>query len=328
MTAPSMDLNLLRVFEAVFDEGSVTRAAERLGLSQPAVSGALNRLSRQVGEPLFRRARGGVEPTPRAQRLIGAVRVSLHAMTNTLSAAEGMPAPDHSRRLRIGMFNLAEPVVLPAVLRAIEEEGLNLVLDIVSLYALEGPDDLLAGTLDLIFNLHPIEHEEIVSQGLGSSTFVCIARKGWSESFGPLTEETFAKARFVALSRPNPMSTSKIFAELMRRIPASQFQFSVTRGWSVPNLVAIGDMIAVVPRSFAHIAAPRFGLEIHPLPFDAVRPSIYLSWHKRANDDALHARLRALILQSVQQAAARLAAQLDAETGRDVPPVRARPPRK
>ncbi len=301
MKSSSIDLNLLRIFETVFDERNVSRAAERLGLSQPAVSGALARLSKQIGEPLFQRAQGGVIPTPRAQRLIGPVRDALHALRSTVAQGETDKTSATARRFRIGMFGMAEPALLPHVIRTIMDESLDVVLDIVAAVIADPAAELTAGTLDLMFHLRPVDNDEIITQPLRPTPFVCVTRPGWTDSNGPLDAAALAGAFQVQIVVPEALATGEGLSDITRLAPEDHVKFKVTKGWSVPNVVAVSDLVAILPLAFASVCAPRFGLEIHPLPVDVRFPVHHMSWHRRVDNDPLHARLRGMFIDAIER---------------------------
>ena len=128
MNEKRLDLNLLAVFDAVAASGSVTGAAERLSLSQPAVSHALNRLRALTGDPLFVRSRRGLAPTPRAEAMRAPVRDILSASAAVLSNAAFVPA-DSERRFRVGASDYASLTVIPALARTCRSSALRIRLE-------------------------------------------------------------------------------------------------------------------------------------------------------------------------------------------------------
>jgi LysR family transcriptional activator of mexEF-oprN operon len=118
-----LDLNLLRVLAVVADEGSVTAAASRLYLTQPAVSAALKRLAIAVGAPLFVRQGRGVALTARGERLVARVRPSLEALVDAALSPPSFDPRTSDRTVRIGVSDGAEPWLLPRLLRCLEREA-------------------------------------------------------------------------------------------------------------------------------------------------------------------------------------------------------------
>ena len=123
MHIKDLDLNLLRVFDAVYRMGKVSRAAETLALTQPAVSQGLTRLRLLLRDPLFVRAGGGVQPTPRAERLAPAVRTALATLEQALSEAEQFDPLRSQRTFRIHMSDIGEGRFLPELMVALREQA-------------------------------------------------------------------------------------------------------------------------------------------------------------------------------------------------------------
>ena len=118
----TLDLNLLRVFDAVMTQGSMTRAAESLAITQPAASHALQRLNAWVGEPLFQRAATGMKPTARAAALWPQVRAALQDLQRSLAPGAFDPAQDRAE-FRITMADAAAGILAPAMASAVEAEA-------------------------------------------------------------------------------------------------------------------------------------------------------------------------------------------------------------
>ena len=139
----NIDLNLLRVFDAVYRAGNVSRAAEALGLTQPAASHALTRLRLLLRDPLFVRAPGGVQPTPRADRLAAAVGSALGTLAQALDERDHFVAAESRQVFRLHMSDIGEARFLPAIMAALREQAPG-----VQLQTLPLPQDEIAAALD------------------------------------------------------------------------------------------------------------------------------------------------------------------------------------
>lgn len=128
MNIAALDLNLLVVFDALLTDGSVTRAARRVGLSQPAFSNALGRLRAGLGDPLFARAGGGMAPTPRALSLAGPVRTALHDLQRALDAPTEPPAT--ARTVTVAANEYARCLLIPSAIQALLKRAPSVRLDI------------------------------------------------------------------------------------------------------------------------------------------------------------------------------------------------------
>ena len=149
MDIKNLDLNLLRVFDAVYRHCSVSRAAEELGMSQPAASQAVTRLRLLLGNPLFERAHAGVRPTPRAERLALAVRQALEVLEVAMSEAQSFEPLQARQRFRIHLSDIGEARFLPPLMQALHQRAPHVQLETLPM-PLDGIADALdRGTLDL-----------------------------------------------------------------------------------------------------------------------------------------------------------------------------------
>ncbi|MCB1998398.1 MAG: LysR family transcriptional regulator, partial [Rhodoferax sp.] len=155
MNVGEIDLNLLHVFAAVQQTGSVSRAAERLGLSQPAASHALTRLRLLLRDPLFVRAPGGVRPTPRAERLAPQVVAALQLLDAALQEDDGFDAARAQRRFVLHMSDIGADEFLPLLLCDLARDAPGVTLEAVQLPAEAIAPALEQGRLDLAFGYLP-----------------------------------------------------------------------------------------------------------------------------------------------------------------------------
>src|SRR5215467_7623012 len=152
----TLDLNLLRAFAAVHASGSVSRAAETLGLSQPTVSHALSRLRLHLKDPLFVRIAGGVAPTPKADALAHAVQQALDTMQRALQESDSFDPAASSRVFRLHMSDIGEGVFLPDLMRVVRAAGTGLRIDAFQLEPDRINDALDQGKIDLAFGYLPM----------------------------------------------------------------------------------------------------------------------------------------------------------------------------
>src|SRR5579863_228767 len=144
----TFDLNLLIVFDAVMQERNLTRAGERLGMSQPAVSHALARLRHALKDDLFVRSPEGMRPTPRAERMVGPVRAALQELQVTLEADEFDPSGS-SREFAIAANNYAARAVIPMLVHRVAKVAPSVVLDVRPIGLLNVLDQLDNGVVEL-----------------------------------------------------------------------------------------------------------------------------------------------------------------------------------
>ncbi|HEU4581978.1 MAG TPA: LysR family transcriptional regulator [Polyangiaceae bacterium] len=290
----AIDLNLLVVFEALVAERSVTRAAGRVGLSQPAVSNALARLRSLLGDPLLVRTGRGMEPTARALELSGPIQQALESIRRALSPAASFEPERSPYTFRVRSADNLELSLLPRLLERLGRVA-PLVDIVVDRVGDTTEEDLRAGRIDLYlgswFNVpsgleqHLLQHE----------TFACIARKGHPLIKSRLTLKAYMRAGHVLVEagdRPSSV-VDTVLADrgLGRRVVLRTPHFLVA-----PLMVARTDLIATLPRSVATTYAQFLPLNVFDPPLDAPGFPVQMVWHRRTHEQAPHRWLRRLIM--------------------------------
>ena len=195
------DLNLLPVFEALFRHGSVTRAAAQMGLTQSAMSSALGRLRRQLGDPLFVNTRSGMLPTPRALELAPAVTDALAMVRGALGSREAFDPRRTTRTLRVYMTDVGETVLLPKLMRHLHEHSPVIRLETAQLPASDLAVGLDTGDIDLAVGYVPQLRDKFRRSRLFEEHYVCMTRPDHPLGRrGPLTLKEFLSARHVLIS--------------------------------------------------------------------------------------------------------------------------------
>ncbi len=289
----TLDLNLLRVLQRLFETGSVTLAAERLGLSQPAVSRALGRLRRAFGDDLFVRAPGGLRATPRAE----ALRAGLGEALDRLGALVAGPAPfapaATTRAFTVASGDYAEAVLLPGLLGALAREAPAATLRVVPLAAALEPS-LVEGRCDLLWAPRRRAGAGVVWTHLWSEGFAFVVRRGHPAARRPLTLERFTAVPQIAIAPEgrggNPLDERLARLGARRRVVAQVPSFLV-----VPALIAGSDLGVTLPRRLIALHAARWDLAALELPFDMPGFDISQAWHERWRGDAAHAWFRKLV---------------------------------
>jgi DNA-binding transcriptional LysR family regulator len=204
MNIASIDLNLFVAFDALLEERNLTRAAARVGLSQPGMSNALARLRALFGDPLFTRTARGMTPTPRATQLGGAVRGALAQLRVALSGPQGFDPSTSLRSFRLATIDYAEMLLLGPALRQVHKTAPGVQIKVRRLDRLFLPpeDDLRAGVIDAAIGffadssaVEPGAH----MQDLLREDNVCIARKGHPLLRGRLTAARLSEAAQVGI---------------------------------------------------------------------------------------------------------------------------------
>jgi len=286
MDQRNFDLNLLRVFKAVYVARNVRRAAEMLGLSQPAVSHGLTRLRLRLKDQLFVRAPTGVLPTPRAHDFARSVESALATVDASLGESERFDPLVSQRRFVMHMSDLGQGEFLPVLMEdlrlqapRVRIEVTQLVLDDV-LPALEQQRiDLALGYLP---DLRGTTHERLIAD-----RYVLVVRSGHPLAASLASRRSVDRLEYVvAQSHPEPLKA------LVRLGLEAQVRVVLPHYGAVPDVLISSDLAAIVPQRPALRYAQHFPLEMTETKLDLPALEISAHWYWRMNDDPGHRWLR------------------------------------
>lgn len=305
MNFKTLDLNLLRVFDAVMAERNLTRAASRLALTQPAVSNALRRFRESVGEELLTRATHGVIPTPYAEKLWPQVRAALDQLRAALDPGDFDPRRD-AFNFRLAMADATAAVLLPPLVDHIEEQRALVNLRVVPLTTRDPRALLERGEIDVAVGYFPEAVAELATQGdqsalrhqrLNESEYVCVMRRGHPLASGELTLDAFCEAHHLLVSfsgRPHGFVDQALAAlNRTRRIVLTVNQF-----FTAGRVVARSDLLTVLPASFVDATGYQSQLVERPLPMAMARIHVEAMWHMRHDRVSAHQWLRERLVQA------------------------------
>ncbi|WOB08284.1 LysR family transcriptional regulator [Piscinibacter gummiphilus] len=299
MNFKTLDLNLLRVFDAVMAERNLTRAAARLALTQPAVSNALRRFRESVGEELLTRATHGVVPTPFAEKLWPQVRAALDQLRAALDPGEFDPHRD-AVSFRLAMADATAAVLLPPLIDHIEAEQALVNLRVIPLTTRDPRALVERGEIDVAVGYFPEAIAELVSQGaesalrhqrLNESEYVCVMRSGHPLAEGELTLDAFCQAHHLLVSfsgRPHGF-VDQALASLNR---TRRIVLTVNQFFTAGRVVARSDLLTVLPASFVVATGYQSQLVERPLPMPMARIHVEAMWHMRHDSVSAHQWLR------------------------------------
>jgi DNA-binding transcriptional LysR family regulator len=295
----SLNLNLLVAFEALLDERNVTRAARRIGLTQPAMSNALNRLRAAFGDELFRRVPGGVAPTPRALAMSAMVRAGLAQFRSAVAEPKQFDPRSATLSFRVAMSEYVEWLLLGPLIARLEREapGIQIVARRVDRIFLPPDGALESDDLDAAIGFFPelsALQPGTQSRDLWSEGNVCILRRGHPLLAKPFGLRQFAGARHVAnVIRPDTRGfIDDILAGygLKRKLVVATPHMIV-----IPSIVAASDLVAVIPRELARRARKTLAIELRPVPIRIPEFHMRMLWRERNAENSAHAWLRAQI---------------------------------
>jgi DNA-binding transcriptional LysR family regulator len=292
-----IDLNLLVVFDSLMAERHVTRAAQFNGLSQSAMSKALNRLRYLLDDSLFERREGRMEPTPRALELASPIHEALSEISRTLTSHQAFDPRHVTGTLRIATIDLHHISLLPTLVSRVRHDAPGLNLCILPIERHRLGEQLATGDVDLV--LAPIlsGYPELRAEPLWKDHLVTLVRTGRLE---PMTLETFAAgchvvdAGHVQVS-PDGQGNSLVDSILAARGLRRRIAVMLPSSADIPFVVAATDLIATLPSRIVQGLAGTSAVRIMPAPLPTVEVSPHLFWHPRNQNSPLRAWLRAVI---------------------------------
>lgn len=286
------DLNLLTAFDALWSERNVTRAARRVGLTQSALSHAINRLRAQLDDPLFHSTSSGMVPTARAQALAAPVAQALALVRGALEPPRPFSPRDLERTFTIATTDYVELVLLPRLLRRIEAEAPGVTL-VIRPIGPRGERDLLSGVHDLLITPGMPGLGEVRSQQLFTEEFVCLLRRGHPLAKKRLTLDRFLKLNHVLIA-PQNVGEAAVDVALRALGKTRRVTLRVPHFLVAPLAVAESDHVITLPsRVVAAFGDTRF--VVHRPPLELSGFNISQLWHPRLDDDPGHRWLRGLV---------------------------------
>ncbi len=295
-----IDLNLFLVFEVIYAEGGITRASERLNLTQPAISHALGRLRELFGDPLFMRKGHVMTPTPFARRLIEPVREALRSLEMTLCQVDNFDNSRAKRRFTLGMREVVEAGLVPILMRKIEKTAPHVDLSIVRSERRELESELSAGTLDLAVDVHLPVGEEICRHKLCEERLVVVARRGHACMRSTLDLDAYlAQEHILVTQRRRGLSAEDY--ELNRRNLRRNIRMRCQSYLTACRALTETDMILTMTRRWAPAMNAHLDNELAPFPLDFAAFDSYLYWGRQSESDAANAWLRTLVIEAFQE---------------------------
>jgi DNA-binding transcriptional LysR family regulator len=290
------DMNLLPVALAVFEEKSVSGAARRLGMSQPAVSVALNKLRAALGDPLFVRTTQGMQPTPRALDLSAPTRDILQRLDTDVLARRDFDPATTRRRFTLALSDIGEMTFLPKLLDRLQREAPDASISSVSMPPEELARALESGDVDLAVGYFPdLHHRNLFQQRLFSHDFICLLRQGHPYRARRLTLDAFLDMGHAVIKAEG--RSQEVFEQfLARQKIARRVVLSTPHFMSIPFLIAASDLVVTVPRAVGESFAKLADIPQRDPPLEF--PPFVLKHHRarKYHQDGGGAWLRALLV--------------------------------
>ncbi|WP_433693611.1 LysR family transcriptional regulator [Herbaspirillum seropedicae] len=292
-----IDLNLLVVFQEVFQERQISSVARRLGLSQPAVSNALARLRRSFEDELFVRTAQGMQPTPFAEQLAEPVAAALQQVARALNLQEGFSPQTSTRRFTIAMTDVGEVYFMPALIEACARCAPGVSISTVRAGAIDLKSEMESGRVDLAIGAFDNLSEALYQRRLFRQEYVSMFRIGHAldkPGRGEVSLKEFLAAEHLMVSsQESPYDRINQNLEKAGILPSVRFR--VPHFTAVPYIVSSTALVVTVPRKLAESAAAPFGLRYIKPPLRLPSLQTNMFWHRRYNQDEGNVWLRGFI---------------------------------
>jgi DNA-binding transcriptional LysR family regulator len=280
MELHELDLNLLVVFNQLLVERRVSKVADTLGVSQPAVSNSLAKLRKLLGDELFLRTPKGMEPTPYADQLAESVSYALSMIHSGVNQRTSFESTSAKRSFTIGMTDIGEIYFLPALVERLRRDAPGVTLSTVRNTTVNVRDELEAGKVDIAIGLLPHLKAGFFQRRLFMQSYVCLMRRGHR-----LDKKKISLAEFCAAEHLVVVSAGTGHGKVDELLQRSGVERTVRL--NVPHYVSVGhilqgsDLIATVPERLADRLLGPFGLAKVPHPAKLPDIAINVFWHAK-----------------------------------------------
>ena len=286
-----VDLNLFVIFEAIYTERNLTRAAAALSLTQPAVSNALNRLRSMLDDELFVRQPRGMLPTPMADTIIGQVREALSKLNFCLDERLEFDPLQSEKVFRLSMNDLAEFMMLPPLMKVLQARAPNMQVHCYYRGRENLVRELASGQLDLAVDVPLISDPTLCQLPLKAESYVCMVRMDH-----PAIGERLSLAEYLSLDHLQVSSRrsggGQVEEALNKLGKRRRVAMRVQHSMMAPQIISQSNLAWTAPRSLAG----HFELKVVGLPFKMAKLGWHLYWHKNADNDPANQWLRETLL--------------------------------
>lgn len=297
-----MDLNLLKTFDAVMKSKSVNDAAEVLNITAPAVSHALNRLRDQYQDPLFIRQGRGIVPTNFAVELHAEIQEPLSLLLNGAKSRQEFEPETSQRTFRISSHKDIDIILVPLLTRYKSKHAPNTTIqaDIEHLNEQNRHDDLRRRRVDVILATVPLTDRGYHNELLFEQELMIAVSKSHPRIQTALTQEDFMR-EFHVTWRTQRLNTNTLDSVMIdERLPPRQVAYSTGSTMTALQLVAQTEWLCVTSQWYAENLSEKLGFNTFPVPFEATKVPIYMTWHQSQKNDKGHEWLRGAIKESLK----------------------------
>lgn len=292
MNLHRIDLNLFAVFDAIYTAGSLTKAADVLCITQPAVSNSLARLREMLNDPLFVRTGHSMTPTPVAQNIIGPAREALGLLRRSVQESHIFDPLNAEKTFNFAARDLLEVSIIPRLLGLLQKSAPKISLTNYEIERKNIVSSMASGNLDFYADASSFSDQHLCKQKIAEDRFVVLARKNHPALSQGMSMEQFLKLGHINVSHrktgAGPIDVALDKASEKRRVVMRSQHFL-----TVPSTLVKTDLIACLP----YHLAKHYDLSMYELPFDLPPLEYFLYWHVSADLDDAHIWMRNQIAQ-------------------------------
>ncbi|MBV7298836.1 transcriptional regulator LeuO [Enterovibrio paralichthyis] len=292
LTLRSVDLNLITVFDAVMQEQNITRAAQSLGMSQPAVSNAVARLKIMFNDELFVRNGRGIKPTQRARQLFGPIRQAIQLIKNELPTSVFLPDTSN-RTFKLAICSPSDMRFAPQILNTISQIAPNVKVQVETEFNRDIANKLRYQEVDFVIDYMHFSEAGFYSTEMFNDELVVVASKSHPRLTDQITAKELLNEAHAVLKHNGEMQG---YAEALYRDGRYREAYQGVSLSNILYVVSQSQLVAVAPRWMIESGQHRDNLKMLPLPLEANRISGYLSWHASAEKDKGHLWMRDQLL--------------------------------
>lgn len=290
MNLNNIDLNLFLVFNAIYNERNLTKAANILCITQPAVSNALKRFRVAVNDQLFIRTPTGMAPTPVAESMIAQVQQAIQLLGLSITSNQSFNPKTAEKNFVFSMNDMVEIALLPGLMSLLSHRAPKASLETIQINRTNIEKELASGELDFAIDIPHVASPQLKQIVLTKDRYVCVARTNH-----PLIGENITLERYLSLGHIHISSRRRgagfVDMALQKMGVYRKIQMRAQHYWALPKLLANTDLLSVMPATMAK----SLKLKIIELPF-AIEPIEWrLYWHKSADLDPANKWMREMI---------------------------------
>lgn len=291
MRLPSVDLNLFVVFDAIYEERNLTRAARVLFVTQPAVSNALKRLRLVFNDPLFVRTPHGVTPTPVADSISSSVKEALNLLNLSLTEGQVFDPSSSDKTFRFSLHDYGEAILIPKLMEQLSELAPGISMECYQVERGHLENELASGSLDFALDVPVFSAPQLFRQQLSTERYVCMVRPDHPVVGQPFTLDRYLELEHIHVSsRRKGVGHVDMALEMLGR--KRNIRLRMKNYMAGPQVVASSDLALTLPS----ILASMYDMPLFEMPFNVDTLNQYLYWHKSADQDQASIWMRNLLL--------------------------------